>query len=53
MHVKVASSFISFEQAELNLKRELANDAFELHKAKSQSRLEQTTEQDYGGRWHR
>ncbi|MFT4093771.1 MAG: GH92 family glycosyl hydrolase, partial [Niabella sp.] len=27
--VKVASSFISFEQAELNLKRELANHSFE------------------------
>src|SRR5687768_4366133 len=29
VQLKVASSFISFEQAELNLKRELANDAFE------------------------
>ncbi|MEO3402733.1 GH92 family glycosyl hydrolase [Mucilaginibacter sp. CAU 1740] len=28
VHVKVASSFISIEQAELNLKRELANDDF-------------------------
>lgn len=32
---KVASSFISFEQAELNLKRELANDSFELTKQKA------------------
>ena len=30
VNVKVASSFISFEQADLNLKRELANDAFDL-----------------------
>ena len=29
VHLKVASSFISLEQAELNLKRELANDDFE------------------------
>lgn len=29
VHLKVASSFISFEQAELNLKRELANDSFD------------------------
>ncbi|PYF72397.1 GH92 family glycosyl hydrolase [Pedobacter nutrimenti] len=32
---KVASSFISFEQAELNLKRELAKDSFEQTKAKA------------------
>ncbi|MEJ5962591.1 GH92 family glycosyl hydrolase [Pedobacter immunditicola] len=32
---KVASSFISFEQADLNLKRELANDAFEVTKKKA------------------
>jgi len=32
---KVASSFISFDQAELNLKRELANDAFEVTKKKA------------------
>ncbi|HEY0899810.1 MAG TPA: GH92 family glycosyl hydrolase, partial [Sphingobacteriaceae bacterium] len=30
VHARVASSFISFEQAELNLKRELANDSFEV-----------------------
>jgi predicted alpha-1,2-mannosidase len=29
VHLKVASSFVSFEQAELNLKRELANDNFD------------------------
>jgi len=30
VHLKVASSFISFEQAELNLKRELGNDNFDV-----------------------
>jgi len=34
---KVASSFISFEQAELNLSRELANDNFDATKAKSKA----------------
>ncbi|WP_443936469.1 GH92 family glycosyl hydrolase [Pedobacter sp. MW01-1-1] len=34
---KVASSFISFEQAELNLKRELANDDFDATKAKARA----------------
>jgi putative alpha-1,2-mannosidase len=29
INARVASSFISFEQAELNLKRELANVSFE------------------------
>ncbi|GAA4084782.1 GH92 family glycosyl hydrolase [Mucilaginibacter panaciglaebae] len=29
VHLKVASSFISLEQAELNLKREIGNDSFE------------------------
>jgi len=33
--LKVASSFISPEQADLNLKRELANDNFEVTKAKA------------------
>jgi predicted alpha-1,2-mannosidase len=33
--VKVASSFISYEQAELNLKREIGSDAFEVTKAKA------------------
>jgi predicted alpha-1,2-mannosidase len=35
--LKVASSFISMEQAELNLKRELGNDNFETTKAKAKS----------------
>ena len=35
VHLKVASSFISFEQAELNLKRELANDNFDATKQKA------------------
>lgn len=35
VHLKVASSFISYEQAELNLKRELASDAFDATKAKA------------------
>lgn len=37
VHVKVASSFIGFEQAELNLNRELARDTFEttMQKAKA------------------
>jgi predicted alpha-1,2-mannosidase len=37
VHAKVASSFISFEQADLNLKRELAADNFETTKAKAKS----------------
>ncbi|MFD3002372.1 GH92 family glycosyl hydrolase [Pontibacter toksunensis] len=36
VHLKVASSFISLEQAELNLKRELAGDKFDDTKAKAQ-----------------
>lgn len=35
--LKVASSFISIEQAELNLKREVGNDNFETTKAKAKS----------------
>ncbi len=35
VNLKVASSFISFEQAELNLKRELATDDFEATKQKA------------------
>jgi predicted alpha-1,2-mannosidase len=35
--VRIASSFISFEQAELNLQRELAQDDFETLKAKAKS----------------
>lgn len=30
IHIRTASSFISFEQAELNLQRELGNDAFDV-----------------------
>ena len=36
VHVKVASSFISWDQAELNLKREIGNDTFDQTKAKAQ-----------------
>ncbi|MBO9593189.1 MAG: GH92 family glycosyl hydrolase [Niabella sp.] len=35
VHMKIGTSFISFEQAELNLKRELANDGFEQTMAKA------------------
>ncbi|MFY0650579.1 MAG: GH92 family glycosyl hydrolase [Cyclobacteriaceae bacterium] len=35
VHVKVASSFISHEQAQLNLAREIGEDAFETTKAKA------------------
>jgi len=35
--VKTASSFISFDQAELNLKRELAEDGFDATKAKAKA----------------
>ena len=37
LHMRVASSFISFEQAELNLKRELAQDDFEATRAKGKA----------------
>jgi len=37
VHLRVASSFISFEQADLNLKRELANDNFEATKQKAKA----------------
>ena len=37
VHLKVASSFISFEQAEINLKRELANDSFDVTKQKAKA----------------
>ncbi|MET4082233.1 putative alpha-1,2-mannosidase [Pedobacter sp. UYP30] len=37
VNAKVASSFISFEQAELNLKRELSNDGFDATKAKAKA----------------
>ncbi|MCF3109209.1 GH92 family glycosyl hydrolase [Niabella sp. CC-SYL272] len=35
VHMKIGTSFISFEQAELNVKRELANDDFEQTMAKA------------------
>ncbi len=35
IHACVASSFISYEQAELNLERELADDSFEITKQKA------------------
>jgi predicted alpha-1,2-mannosidase len=37
VHLKIASSFISYEQAELNLKREIGNDSFlqTMNKAKN------------------
>lgn len=37
VHMRVASSFISLEQAELNLRRELAQDDFETTKAKGKA----------------
>ena len=37
VHMKVASSFISIEQADISLKRELANDSFEATKQKGKA----------------
>lgn len=37
VNARIATSFISFEQAELNLKRELANDNFDVTMAKAKS----------------
>ncbi|WDF57157.1 GH92 family glycosyl hydrolase [Mucilaginibacter sp. KACC 22063] len=37
VHLKVASSFISFDQAELSLKREVGNDGFDATEQKSRS----------------
>ena len=37
INVKVASSFISFAQAEQNLKREIGNDAFDITKQKAKA----------------
>lgn len=37
VHLRVASSFISFEQAELNLKRELGNDTFNATEQKAKA----------------
>lgn len=40
VHVKVASSFISHEQAQLNLSREIGNDSFEKTKEKAKNAWE-------------
>ena len=37
VHLKVASSFISIEQAELNLKREIGNDSFNITRQKAKA----------------
>ncbi len=37
LHLKVASSFISYEQAELNLQREIGNEAFDITKQKAKA----------------
>jgi predicted alpha-1,2-mannosidase len=37
VHLKVASSFISFEQADLNLKRELGTDSFDATRQKAKA----------------
>ncbi|MDO3643179.1 GH92 family glycosyl hydrolase [Mucilaginibacter sp. L3T2-6] len=42
VHLRVASSFISMEQAELNLKRELAHDGFDLVKQKAKATWNKT-----------
>jgi len=42
VHLRVASSFISTEQAELNLKRELANDSFEATEQKAKATWNKT-----------
>lgn len=42
VHLRVASSFISPEQAEVNLKREVGNDSFDVTRRKFKRGLEQT-----------
>ncbi|MCR8558915.1 GH92 family glycosyl hydrolase [Mucilaginibacter sp. BJC16-A38] len=42
VHLRVASSFISIEQAELNLKRELANDSFAVTEQKAKATWNKT-----------
>lgn len=42
VHLRVASSFISIEQAELNLKREIANDSFEITEQKAKATWNKT-----------
>jgi predicted alpha-1,2-mannosidase len=37
VHLRVASSFISYEQAELNLKREVGGDSFDITKQKAKA----------------
>jgi predicted alpha-1,2-mannosidase len=42
VHVKVASSFISFEQAELNLEQEIGKDNFEVTRQRAKERWNET-----------
>lgn len=42
VHLRVASSFVSIEQAELNLKREIANDRFEVTEQKAKATWNKT-----------
>jgi len=42
VHLRVASSFVSIEQAELNLKRELVNDSFDATEQKAKEVWEKT-----------
>jgi predicted alpha-1,2-mannosidase len=42
VHLRVASSFISLEQAELNLKRELGNDSFDATEQKAKATWNKT-----------
>jgi predicted alpha-1,2-mannosidase len=42
VHLRVASSFVSIEQAELNLKRELANDSFAITEQKAKATWNKT-----------
>jgi predicted alpha-1,2-mannosidase len=42
VHAKIASSFISFDQAEINLRKELANDVFETTKQKAKESWNKT-----------
>jgi putative alpha-1,2-mannosidase len=48
VNLRVASSFISIEQAELNLKRELGKESFEATKQKAKAYLEQYFKPAYG-----
>jgi len=42
VHLRVASSFISLEQAELNLKREIGNDSFDVTEQKAKATWNKT-----------